>query len=320
MAPAPVSLPFSLHRLRGDYPALAGCLRGVERAAATDAPILVLGEPGSGRSSLARALHAASGHAGGPLVEVDPGALPSALFESELFGYRAGAFTGAAGDAEGRVARAAGGSLVLDHIEELPLASQPKLLRLLAERRYAPLGGDETDTSARFLAIGPDDLADWVTRGAFRADLYYRLEVVAFHLPPLRDRRADLPVLFADLMRDLAERFGRPALALSPAAAEWMLAHSWPGNLRQLRNVLERSLILGAAAPDGVQTLDPPPLADPSWPPGTAEPAPRPLLEVEREQIRRALAYSRGHQGQAAQLLGISRKALWEKRRRYGIP
>ncbi|HYL04633.1 MAG TPA: sigma 54-interacting transcriptional regulator [Thermoanaerobaculia bacterium] len=308
-----------------EYPALAAALRGVENAAATDAPVLILGEAGTGRSSLARALHAASRRASGPLVEADPGAVPSALFESEFFGYRAGAFTGADTAGEGRVARAAGGTLVLDHVEELPLASQPKLLRLLAARRYVPLGGEETAADARFIAIGPEDLTGRMARGAFRPDLYYRLEVVAFRLPPLRERRADLPALLDDLLADLGERFGRPGLALAPAARAWMQEHPWPGNLRQLRNALERGLILAgepAAAAEGRErflagVIDPLPPPDQVLP---FDAAPRPLVEIEKEHIRSALAFTRGHQGRAASLLGISRKALWEKRRRYGIP
>ena len=316
-------------RLLHDYPVLAAALRGVENAAATDAPVLILGEPGTGRSSLARALHAASRRAVGPLVEVDPGAVPSALFESEFFGYRAGAFTGAATAGEGRVARATGGTLVLDHVEELPLASQPKLLRLLAERRYVPLGGKEAAADVRFIAIGPEDLTARMARGAFRSDLYYRLEVVAFRLPPLRDREPDLSALLDDMLADLGERFGRPGLALAPAARAWMRDHSWPGNLRQLRNVLERGLILSAARPAPAaerpadplaDVIDPPPPPDFSLPAGSTPRPPRPLVEVEQEKIREALAFTRGHQARAASLLGISRKALWEKRRRYGIP
>jgi DNA-binding NtrC family response regulator len=299
----------SLSRLLRGYPVLGASLRGAERAAASDAPVLILGEAGSGRSTLARAFHAASPRAPGPLVEIDPGALPSTLLESELFGYRPGAFTGAEHGAEGRVGQAAGGTLVLDHIEEMPLAAQPKLLRLVAERRYAPLGGAEKAADVRFLAVGAEDLPRRVQQEAFRADLYYRLEVLAFRVPPLRERRADLPAVIASLLADLAERFGRPGAELAPAARAWMLEHAWPGNLRQLRNVLERGLIL---AGDGA--VDPPPPAE-----GSAV-RPRPLLEMEIEQIRNALAYTRGHQGRAAELLGISRKALWEKRRRYGIP
>lgn len=307
MPASPLSLPHLAH----DFPGLVEPLRGVERAAASDAPILVLGEPGCGRSTLARALHAASPRAAGPRVEVDPAVVPAALFESELFGYRPGAFTGAEQGMEGRVARAEGGTLVLDHVEELPLAAQPKLLRLIAERRYAPLGGEETAADVRFVALGAEDLPERIARGAFRPDLFYRLEVLAFRLPPLRERREDLPVLAAELVADLGERFGRPDLELSPRALAWIGEHSWPGNLRQLRNTLERALVLAA---DASLPLDPAP------PDAVLESRPRPLLAIEKEEIRRALAYTRGHQGQAAELLGISRKALWEKRKRYGIP
>lgn len=288
---------------------LAAALPGAERAAASDVPVLVLGEPGSGRSTLARAFHAASPRAAGPLVEVDPAAFPSSLFESELFGYRAGAFTGAERDVEGRVARARGGSLLLDQVEELPLAVQPKLLRLLAERRYAPLGGPELDADVRFLAIGAEDLPARAARGLFRSDLFYRLEVLSYRVPPLRERRPELPALAERMLADLAERLGRPRPELARGALDWMLEHPWPGNLRQLRNVLERGLLLAGAGP-----------IDPPRPEGGGGERPRRLIEVEEEQIRRALAYTRGHQGRAAELLGISRKALWEKRKRLGIP
>jgi len=300
--------PLSLSRLLQDFPALAESLRGVDRAAPTEAPVLILGEPGSGRSTLARALHGASPRAAGPLTEVDPGAIPSTLFESEFFGYRPGAFSGADSPSEGRVARAEGGTLVLDHVEELPLPSQPKLLRLVAERRYAPLGGAERAADVRFVAIGAEDLPRRVARETFRPDLFYRLEVLAFRVPPLRERRADLPAVLDHLLTDLGERFGVRAPELSARARAWMLEHPWPGNLRQLRNVLERGLILAEGGP-----------VDPLQPAGLLETRPRPLIEVEKEQIRNALAYTRGHQGRAADLLGISRKALWEKRKRYGI-
>jgi DNA-binding NtrC family response regulator len=274
-----------------------------------------VGEAGTGRTALARAVHAASRRAAGPLVELDPGAIPATLFESELFGYRAGAFTGAAETTPGRVARAAGGSLLFDHVEELPLAVQPKLLRLVAEGSYAPLGDRERRSDVRFLSVGSEDLPERVRRGAFREDLYYRLEVLAFRVPPLRERPEDLPGLVAALLEDLGERFGRSGATLSERARDWILRHPWPGNLRQLKNTLERALVL---APEAAGAA-PGPVLDPDPPAGGDRP-PRPLAEVEADEIRRALAYTRGHQGEAARLLGISRKALWAKRRRQGIP
>ncbi|MEE8522717.1 MAG: sigma-54 dependent transcriptional regulator [Thermoanaerobaculia bacterium] len=290
-------------------PTLTQPLAGVERAAATDSPILILGEPGTGRTTLARALHLAGDRGPQPLIEIDPGTLPTSLFESELFGYQAGAFTGAETAEPGRVARAEGGTLVLDHVEELPLAVQPTLLRLLAEKCFAPLGGKERRADVRFIAIGPEDLGERIRRGAFRQDLFYRLEVLAFRLPPLRQRARDLPAICEHFLDDLCRRFERPPVGLGEKALHWMQRYSWPGNLRQVRNVLERALILSPAG-----ELDPEPPSD------AAEPRPRTLAEVERAEILRALAYTRGHQGKAAEVLGISRKALWEKRRRFGIP
>jgi DNA-binding NtrC family response regulator len=305
---AGASGPFSLSGLLAAAPDLAAALPGIERAAGSDAPLLLIGEPGTGRSTLARAIHGAGPRAGGPLVEADAASLPSTLFESELFGYRPGAFTGADRPRDGRVARAEGGTLVLDHLEELPRTIQPKLLRLIAERRYAPLGGSEREAEVRFLALAAEDLPERIDRGAFRADLYYRLEVLAFRLPPLRHRRRDLPGVVETLLADLRQRLGRPGVELAPAASEWIVEHPWPGNLTQLRSVLERALILHEDGP-----LEP-------EPPEEGGDRPRPLVEMEKAEIRRALAYTRGHQGRAAELLGISRKALWEKRKRHGIP
>jgi serine/threonine-protein kinase PknK len=298
----------SLDGLLAGSPSLRRALAAAPRAAATDAPVLVLGEPGSGRSTVARALHAASPRRAGPLVEVDCAVVPATLFESELFGHRAGAFTGAV-ESEGRVGRAAGGTLVLDHLEDLPLAVQPKLLRLVAERRYAPLGGDERPADVRFVALAASDLAERVARGAFRGDLFWRLEVIALALPPLRERPGELPAIAAALLADLGERFGRPVARLADRALAWIVDHPWPGNLTQLRHLLERELILTEGD-----------LLDPRPPTDLAAPRPRPLAAVEAAEIRRALAHTRGHQGRAAELLGISRKALWEKRKRHGIP
>lgn len=318
-----------LARLLDGQPRLGEHLALLARAAESAAPLLLVGEPGTGRTALARAVHASGSRAGGPLVELDPGSIPATLFESELFGHRPGAFTGASEGRPGRVERAAGGTLLLDHVEELPLAVQPKLLRLLAEGTYAPLGAGERRADVRFVSIGAEDLLERVDRGAFREDLYYRLEVLAFRVPPLRERPDDLPGLVDRLLDDLAVRFGRvdpgddgstrdgrergregrSGPVLSDPAREWIFRHPWPGNLRQLKNTLERALILAAPG----EPLEP-------EPPRGRDAPPRPLEEMEAEEIRRALAYTRGHQGEAARRLGISRKALWAKRKRYGIP
>lgn len=294
---------------RRTAPSLETLIGQIERAARSEAPVLILGPAGSGRSTVARGVHQASERAAGPVVEVDIAAIPSTLFESEFFGFRAGAFTGAETSSPGRVARAERGSLLLDHVEELPLGSQPKLLRLLAERQYTPLGGKDRPADVRFIAVGPADLADRVAGGAFRADLFYRLEVLTFSLPALAARRPDLPALFDYFLADLGARSDRSRLSLTDRALRWMLDYPWPGNLRQVRNVLERALVEAPRA----TVLDPAPPRDLAG-------RPRSLAEVEKEQIEAALAYTRGHQGRAADLLGISRKTLWEKRKKYDMP
>lgn len=289
-------------------PSLEALLGTAQRAALSDAPILILGEAGTGRSTLCRGLHAVSSRAQGPLVEVDISAIPCTLFESELFGFRAGAFTGAEFSVAGRVERAEGGTLLLDHVEDIPQEAQPKLLRVIAEKRFAPLGGDDTPADVRFLGVGSEDLPERAAQGSFRQDLFYRLEVVTLRLPPLRDRLGDLQPLTEHFLADLEQRFGKSRLQVTQTARAWMEDYAWPGNLRELRNVLERSLITQGTGP-----LDPPC-------PDRRGGRPEPLAEMERQQILRALAFTRGHQGKAARVLGISRKTLWEKRRRYDIP
>jgi len=288
-------------------PSLRNTLPNIARAAASNAPMLLLGEPGTGKSAFAHACHQASTRASSAMVEVDPAAIPATLFESELFGHQAGAFTGATHAQPGRVARAEGGTLVLDRVELLPADVQPKLLRLLAEGCYTPLGGAEQRADVRFIALGTEDLQERVEQGLFRRDLFFRLEVLALRLPPLRQRRGDLGPLCRNLLDDLAQRFRRPPPRLAPTASAWMTEYPWPGNLRELRNVLERAMVI-----DHGEQLDPPP-------PRGRGARPLSLRELECEHLRTVLAYTRGHQGRAAEILGISRKSLWEKRKRHGI-
>lgn len=307
----------SLDALLEASPSLGATLRGARRAAESEAAVLILGEPGTGRSSLARALHDASPRAAGPLVEVDAAGIPTTLFESELFGYEPGAFTGAAESRPGRVAGARRGSLLLDQVEEIPLAVQPKLLRLLSEGRYAPLGGDEVEADVRFLTVGAADLPERVRQGAFRKDLFYRLEVVTFRLPPLRERKEDLPQLIDFFLADLTERLGRPGLRLARRARAWMCEHSWPGNLRELRNVIERAVILAGSGVITPAELHLPERRRASAP--VAADAGGTLSENEERLVRDALEKAGGNKSKAARILGITRRALYGRLERYGI-
>ena len=298
-----------LDQLVGFSPSLEPLRARLERAAGSTASILIVGEPGTGRSTLARALHAASARRDDALVEFDATSVPASLFESELFGHERGAFTGAERARAGRVGRADEGTLLLDQIESLPTQVQPKLLRLIAEQRYAPLGGRERSCNIRFLAIGSHELPSRVREGRFREDLYYRLEVLAFPLAPLRERLEDLPAMVAVLLDDLCIRYGRGPVILREESLAWMRRYEWPGNLRELRNLLERAVVLHEGDEVSVEP-----------PPASSVARPRSLVELERQGILDALRHTRGHQGRAAEILGISRKALWEKRKRLGIP
>ncbi|REJ79833.1 MAG: sigma-54-dependent Fis family transcriptional regulator [Acidobacteria bacterium] len=280
------------------------------RAARSPAPLLLIGSAGSGRTWLARRLHEQSPRAGGPLVEVDPLLVPSALFDSELFGHRRGAFTGAVEDRKGRVALAEGGSLLVDRLEELPSEVQVKLLRLIAEGEYTPLGGRQRRADVRFLAAASPQLHDRVRRGLFRRDLLYRLEVLVFELPELGARALDWERLARALLAEAGERLGLEVPETRSDTLRSLGARAWPGNLTQLRSVLDRALL---------QHEGPGPLRLPLGE-RHEEPRPRSLRQAEHEAILRALAYARGNQTQAAEILGISRKSLWERRKRLGIP
>jgi len=206
--------------------------------------VLLLGESGTGKGLVAEALHAASDRAAGPLIHVDCGAIPPGVFESELFGHERGAFTGAVRNRRGHFELAHGGTLFLDEIGELPPALQPKLLRVLQERSFLRVGGSkEVSVDVRIVAATNRNLADMVVRGEFREDLYYRLKVVDLHLPPLRERIVDIPALVGTFIRQINQRTGASISGITPRAIEALKANRWPGNIRELRHVLERAML-----------------------------------------------------------------------------
>jgi DNA-binding NtrC family response regulator len=288
-----------------------------ERAAASDATILLDGESGTGKEVLARTIHAASRRADGPFVAVNCAALSADLLESELFGHEQGAFTGAVRTKPGRVEMAAGGTLFLDEIGELQPALQARLLRVLQEREFERVGGTRTlKTDVRILVATNRDLESAVTTGEFRRDLYYRLKVVAVRLPPLRDRREDVRPLAAHFLSRFAREAGRQAPRLDDRAAALLEDYAWPGNIRELANVLERAVVLGAGdlitvddlpeelherAPDGSD-------ANTSVPVGAGYHDA--VAAAKRAILRDALRAEGGHQTRAAKRLGLTQPYL----------
>ena len=294
----------------GDSPALRQALDQARRVAAhRDLTVLIGGETGTGKELLARALHYASPRAGEPFVEVNCAAIPVNLLESELFGHERGAFTGAVAAKPGLFEMAHGGTLFLDEIATLPLELQPKLLRALESRTIRRVGGQQGRTvDVRVLAATHVDLAQAVRRGEFREDLYYRLNVVVLVLPPLRDRAGDVELLARAFVERIARGYGLPVPELGAAAGEALRRYPWPGNIRELRNVLERAVVLSPAGTLEIETLG---AGAPSMP-GSAEtlPFPAPLDAVVRTAARAMLDLTGGNKSEAARRLGISRPRL----------
>ncbi len=311
----------------GRSPAIQPVLRALIRVAPHDSTVLITGESGTGKELCARALHQLSGRREGPLVAVNCAAIPENLLESELFGYMRGAFTGAVQNRPGLFEEAHRGTLLLDEIGDLPLALQAKLLRVLEERRVRRLGArSDTEVDVRIVAATARSL----TMPGFREDLYYRLAVVHLHLPPLRERREDIPLLVDHLMGALCMRLKLPRPIMEAEVLQRLVRAGWPGNVRQLENVLERVLLLC----DGVQIRaeDLPPLEGGRGGAGRAEGAgregdadggelsiPQRTLQLERGLIGRALERTAGNKAAAARLLEISYKALLYKIREYGL-
>ncbi|MDI3284152.1 sigma-54 dependent transcriptional regulator [Polyangium sp. 15x6] len=296
----------------------------VLQVAPTDAPVLVLGETGSGKEVIARAIHARSRRAHGPVVRVNCGAIPSELIDSELFGHERGAFTGAVGTRKGWFERADGGTLFLDEVGELPRAAQVRLLRVLQESTIERVGGHETiRMDVRIVAATHRHLENMVAEGTFREDLWYRLSVFPIRLPALRDRMEDLPALAAHFAEHAGKRLGGPGLTPTPADIELLRGYTWPGNVRELAAVIERGAILGngkrleLAAALGGPTVKPP-----SRPPIRDADEIVTLDEATAAHIRRALAARGGRiEGPygAARLLGINPHTLRARMRKLGI-
>jgi len=291
-------------------------LRLAGRVAATDANVLVTGESGAGKDAVAVFVHAMSPRAMGPFVKIDCAALPGELLEAELFGYERGAFTGATHAKPGRLEAAHKGTLVLDEIAHLSWDAQAKLLRVIERREFERLGGRRlVRVDARLLALTNVDLEDAVGRRAFREDLFYRLNVVRLRVPPLRERPEDVGPLAVGFLEAYAAKHGRPARRFGPDALAALADYDFPGNVRELANVVERAVIVTDGPSVGAGEL---PEAVRTAARGRSRGARRPTLaEVEAEYVREVLDAARGNKSEAARVLGISRKNLYEKLARY---
>ena len=310
---------YGLPGLIAQSPAMQTVLDLVERVAPTDATVLIQGESGTGKEVIAKAVHHASPRAARPFVAVNCGAVPETLLESELFGYVRGAFTGAAGGKFGLFEEAGGGTLFLDEIAEMPATLQVKLLRALQSGEVRRLGATQAATiDVRVLAATNGDLATRISQGSFREDLFYRLNVIQVTLPPLRDRREDIPALAEHFLARAAAKLGR-TLRLSPAALERVLRYPWPGNVRELENAIERAAILSRSETVEPDDLPPHVSAGLQLGPSPALPRQVTLAEAERAHILTTLErFGRNHSG-AAEALGIGRTTLWRKLKEYGI-
>jgi DNA-binding NtrC family response regulator len=298
----------------GDSPAMQETFAHIRKVAPTDATVLIVGESGTGKELVARAVHEQSGRRTAPMIAVNCATIPEALIEAELFGHDKGAFTGADSAREGLVEAANGGTLFLDEIGELPLAAQARLLRVLQEGEFRRVGTSQSRrVDIRLVVATHRDLAHMLESGTFRADLYFRIHVMEIRLPPLRERGEDISTLAHYLLDKICQRLNRAPLRFHAEALVTIRSYSWPGNVREMENAIERAVILCEE-----QEITPDLLALPQSPNGDREPE----LNLSLEDYFREFVL--GHQDEfteteLARRLGISRKALWEKRRRLGI-
>ncbi|HXT51891.1 MAG TPA: sigma 54-interacting transcriptional regulator, partial [Thermoanaerobaculia bacterium] len=289
----------------GSHRRLQSALRLLRRVAPTETTVLLLGESGTGKELFARALHALSPRKSGPFVAINCAAIPESLLENELFGHERGAFTGAHRREPGRFERARGGTLLLDEIGELPLPVQGKILRVIEERTYERVGsGEPQRADVRLVAATNRDLQAMVEAGELRADLYFRLSVFPLELPPLRERGSDVVPIARHLLARLAERHALPPSELTPAAGELLAAQPWPGNVRQLANVLERAAILRPGGRLGAADV---------------EEALSGAEQGDRRQLEEALERADGDKRRAAEELGVSYRTLLRRVRQYDL-
>lgn len=292
--------------------AMREVVRLAERVAATDANVLVTGESGAGKDALALFIHSQSPRRDAALVKIDCAALPSELLEAELFGYERGAFTGATEARPGRLEGAHKGTLVLDEVAHLSVDAQAKLLRVIEEREFERLGGRRTiKVDARLVALTNVDLDDAVKRRSFREDLFYRLNVMRLHLPPLRERREDIEKLARNFLKTYAAKHGRAVAGITPETLAVLKAYEFPGNVRELSNTIERAVIV--AGDSKLQVADLPEALRVSVLMGERARQRRTLAEVEADYISETLLAVGGNKSEAARLLGISRKNLYER-------
>jgi PAS domain S-box-containing protein len=289
--------------------------------AESDATVLIEGPSGSGKELLARAVHNLSPRRNQPYVVVNCGALPVNLFESELFGYAQGAFTDAKRDKPGRLQLAEGGTIVFDEVSELPLPTQVKLLRVLQEREYEPLGSVETvRANVRVVAATNKKLVELVSGGGFRDDLYFRLSVARLTIPCLRERREDIPYLIERFVQRFNAKRGKQIDGVTPAVMEVLMRHDFPGNVRELENIIEYGFVLCHGNMIDVRHLPEELQPRAQQPARSGHSTPRLKLEqAEADVIRSALTHTRGSIGKAARELGISRTTLWRKMKRFGV-
>lgn len=291
-------------------------IRTAEKAAPTDAPVLILGENGTGKEVLAKHIHRMSSRSGNQFVCVDLGSLVPTLFESEMFGHMKGSFTGASEEREGRFMRARGGTLFLDELGNLHPQQQTKLLTAIEQGEVVPVGSSTpVKTDARIISATNRDIRSMVEEGMFREDLYYRLNTIVLELPPLRERREDIPRLVNHFIDIFSEKYKKKGLKPGRARLNELTEYHWPGNIRELRHMVERAVIMSEGGKFTGDSLIPASA-------GRSTPRQCRILSLEENEknlIREALRHARGNMSLAARILGISRKTLYNKTARYGI-